>query len=258
MRVACGCNWGCGWNLPICQIWDANFPQRAATPQLVRKLRDGGSLRPCPDVLCALFPPCSVRTYSCPATYRAPHPLAAFISLVRPGRPRARPAGYLETSCHVSEKSHILTSSRFALSIADFALFFYEMTGLCKIRPANLVSSMRDWRGGIPAPQGHHHLVRSAVGPAGYRPTSPAWAVNPERQALPWDESPDGANLKLFLWPLHSSLLLGLRACFLHVLFTAVLSHLTTQRSWDPSPPLAPRCILRSVESARPTVSNTL
>lgn len=34
--------------------------------------------------------------------YRAPHPLATLV--------RARPAGHLETSCHVSEKSNILTS----------------------------------------------------------------------------------------------------------------------------------------------------
>jgi hypothetical protein len=34
----------------------------------------------------------------------------------------------------------------------------------------------------------------------------------------PWGEGPAGANLKLFLWPLHPSLLFGLWACLLHVL----------------------------------------
>ena len=83
----------------------------------------------------------------------------------------------------------------------------------------------------LSVPQGH--LVPSAVGSVGYRPASPARAANPERQALPWDKAPDGANLKLFMWPLHSSFLLGVRACFLHVL-------------------------LRSVGCACPTLSDTL
>lgn len=135
------------------------------------------------------------------------------------------------------KKSHILTSSRFAALLPSSPL---PVMTACDI--ISISCTRRCEIGGdIPLTQGR--VLRSVVAPRWLQAViTGAGLRNPERPGPPLGGSPDGANLKLFLLPLHSSSLLGLRAWF----FSPQSCHNTAQLSAAECLPLATRCILCS------------